>query len=66
TRAAEEVYLGLRTVEGLPLRAGEVRITAPWIGAGWATLHDGVLRLTPTGWLRLDSLAAALTVARSR
>lgn len=65
-RAAEEVYLGLRTVDGLRLRSGEQTLVAPWVAAGWGSLHDGLLRLTPTGWLRLDSLAAALTAARSR
>ncbi len=65
-RAAEAVYLGLRTVDGLRLRSGEEALTASWVSAGWATLVEGVLRLTPIGWLRLDSLAAALTVARSR
>jgi oxygen-independent coproporphyrinogen-3 oxidase len=65
-RTAEAVYLGLRTIDGLPLRPGEASLVAPWIAAGWGALDAGVLRLTPTGWLRLDSLAAALTVARSR
>jgi len=65
-RAAEEVYLGLRTVEGLRLRPGEESVVAPCTAAGWAARENGVLRLTPTGWLRLDSLAATLTVARSR
>ncbi|HEY0970525.1 MAG TPA: radical SAM family heme chaperone HemW [Gemmatimonadales bacterium] len=65
-RVAEEVYLGLRTVDGLPLRPGEDAVVASWVAAGWATLADGMLRLTPIGWLRLDSLATALTVTRSR
>src|SRR5205085_8457879 len=55
-RAAEAVYLGLRTVDGLELEPGERERVDRWIGAGWATLTDARLRLTPTGWLRLDAL----------
>jgi oxygen-independent coproporphyrinogen-3 oxidase len=66
-RAAEAVYLGLRSDAGLLLEAGEPALVAPWIAAGWTTLAaDGRLRCTPTGWLRLDSLAASLTHHRSR
>lgn len=65
-RVAERVYLGLRGDGGLDLEAGEQDVVAPWIAAGWGTLSDGRFRLTPLGWLRLDSLAAALTDTRSR
>jgi oxygen-independent coproporphyrinogen III oxidase len=66
-RTAEEVYLGLRTSAGLALHPGERVSTEQWSSAGWANLgEDGVLRLTPTGWLRLDSIASALTMLRSR
>ena len=66
-RAAEAVYLGLRSHDGLRLLDDEHRVVAPWIDAGWAELGtDGRLRCTPTGWLRLDALAAALTHHRSR
>jgi oxygen-independent coproporphyrinogen III oxidase len=64
--AAEEVYLGLRTVDGLKLRPEEVARVERWISQGWAILDGDVLRLTPDGWLRLDSLAADLTHSRSR
>ncbi len=65
-REAEQVYLGLRTSEGLLLRDGERALVQPWEGAGWVSLSaDGVLRCTATGWLRLDALAAALTMHRS-
>jgi oxygen-independent coproporphyrinogen III oxidase len=64
-RVAEGVYLGLRTSAGLELQAAERPVVAPWLAAGWGRLEDGRLRLTPTGWLRLDSLAAALTAHRS-
>jgi len=66
-REAEEVYLGLRSDRGLALRPEEHAIADRWIAAGWATLApDGTLRCTGDGWLRLDSLAAALTASRSR
>jgi oxygen-independent coproporphyrinogen-3 oxidase len=66
-RIAEEVYLGLRSDHGLATATGERRLVQPWIDAGWVTLDQGdVLRCTAHGWLRLDSLAAALTHHRSR
>jgi oxygen-independent coproporphyrinogen-3 oxidase len=69
-RAAEEVYLGLRTRQGLEIADEERPRVQTWEGARWA-LVDGSLatprvRLTPTGWLRLDSLAADLASQRSR
>lgn len=66
-REIERVYLALRTSRGLELDEDQARRAAPWIDEGWATLGTGqVLRLTPSGWLRLDSLAGDLTSARSR
>lgn len=62
---AEEVYLGLRTTAGLRLAEGELEQVTRWVDAGWGTVSSGVLRLTATGWLRLDSLAADLTARRS-
>lgn len=64
-RIAEAVYLGLRTVEGLEITGIERAHVAPWIAAGWARLDGSRLILTPLGWLRLDSLAADLTLLRS-
>jgi oxygen-independent coproporphyrinogen-3 oxidase len=63
---SEDVYLGLRTVDGVQLRPTESDAVRPWIEAGWASLNDRTLRLTATGWLRLDALAASLTTLRSR
>ena len=60
-RAAERVYLGLRTSSGLEATASERAEARPWVDAGWASIEGSVLRLTPEGWLRLDALAAALT-----
>ncbi len=65
-RSAEEVYLGLRTRQGLTLGPAEQVHVAPWVAAGWGELVGDRLRLTPPGWLRLDALAADLTVLRSR
>ena len=65
-RLAEEVYLGLRTSDGLRLREEELATASAWERAGWGRVDGGVLRLTPLGWLRLDALAAALTDRRSR
>jgi oxygen-independent coproporphyrinogen III oxidase len=64
-RAAEEVYLGLRTVDGLVVSPAELDRARRWIDAGWATWDGDRLRLTPAGWLRLDALAADLTAVRS-
>lgn len=66
-RLAEAVYLGLRSDAGLPASPGDSRLVGPWIEAGWMTRSgDDRLRCTAEGWLRLDSLAAALTHHRSR
>ena len=65
-RATERTYLALRTDVGLTLSEDQARRVIPWIEAGWASIHDGgVLRLTPEGWLRLDTLAGDLTIVRS-
>jgi oxygen-independent coproporphyrinogen-3 oxidase len=66
-RDAERVYLGLRTSNGLRLTGAELVHVEPWTEAGWGRVEDeNRLVLTPLGWLRLDSLAADLTVVRSR
>jgi len=66
-KSAERAYLGLRTVAGLILSDAEVERASAWIDAGWASLDDRqALRLTALGWLRLDALAADLTLLRSR
>lgn len=65
-RAAEDVYLGLRTSAGLRLTGAELVRARPWVAAGWGAVHGDELVLSPSGWLRLDSLAADLTVLRSR
>jgi oxygen-independent coproporphyrinogen-3 oxidase len=55
----EEIYLGLRTLEGLPADRLPPESVASWTEAGWAVATPGRIRLTAEGWLRLDALAAA-------
>jgi oxygen-independent coproporphyrinogen-3 oxidase len=65
-RVAEQVYLGLRTQSGLAVTPREASRAGAWIDAGWATLAaDRRIVLTALGWLRLDALAADLTLVRS-
>ena len=65
-REAEEVYLGLRTRNGLEIEESDLEHVGRWVDAGWAELENRRLRLTPTGWLRLDSLAADLAARREK
>jgi oxygen-independent coproporphyrinogen III oxidase len=60
-RRAESVYLGLRTTSGYHASAGDLQIANDWVRPGWANIENETVRLTPEGWLRLDSLAAGLT-----
>jgi len=64
-RLGEEIYLGLRTTDGLAIRDNEIKTVTPWIEAGWGELSGDRLRLTALGWLRLDSLAATIAAGRS-
>jgi len=63
---SELAYIGLRTTDGLVLTEELRAHTARWIDAGWATIVNDRLKLTPLGWLRLDALAVDLTHAGSR
>lgn len=63
--SAESVYLGLRTAGGLTVRENELKTVTSWTREGWGRLEGDRLVLTPTGWLRLDALAATLTSLRS-
>jgi oxygen-independent coproporphyrinogen-3 oxidase len=60
-RAAEKVYLGLRTSHGYEAGPQDLAVARQWADAGWAVLCSSTIRLTPEGWLRLDSLSAGLT-----
>ena len=62
----EQAYLGLRTSTGVFIDEANAGDFARWRDRGWADTVDGVGRLTPEGWLRLDALVADLTDLRSR
>lgn len=64
-RAAERVYLGLRTDAGLVATYAELALVRPWVAQGWAETRTGTIVLTPLGLLRLDALATFLTHAGS-
>ena len=71
-RRLEELYLGLRTIEGLALWQGAparlLQAVERWVSEGWAEVvvsgehanAQRVARLTPQGWLRLDVLVASV------
>ena len=54
----EQVYLGLRTREGLAAERLRPGTADAWLSSGWASLSGGRVRLSPEGWLRLDAIAA--------
>lgn len=66
-RALERVYLGLRTVAGIPAadlaNPSSSRSFLAATDAGWLTTRAGRVYATPSGWLMLDALAAALTTS---
>ena len=64
--AIEEAYLGLRTSSGLALNPANASDFDRWGERGWAVVSDGIGRLTPEGWLRLDAIIGDLTDVRSR
>jgi putative oxygen-independent coproporphyrinogen III oxidase len=55
----EELYLGLRTRDGVGTAMLPAAIRQEWIAAGWARAACDRLVLTPEGWLRLDALVAS-------
>jgi oxygen-independent coproporphyrinogen-3 oxidase len=62
----EDVYLGLRTSDGLPAERLGAETIASWTAAGWARADpDGSIRLTVEGWLRLDALVASAAATTS-
>lgn len=62
---AEDAYLGLRTMNGLAVTEVDTAMVNEWQKSDWAVLRNDRVTLTAEGWLRLDSLAAALTAIRS-
>jgi oxygen-independent coproporphyrinogen-3 oxidase len=60
-RRSEKVYLGLRTIDGYTATDADLKVATRWKEQGWATIDGRIIRLSPEGWLRLDSLAAGLT-----
>ncbi len=56
--ALEELYLGLRTADGVALERIPPEVGGAWARSGWAVPAGGRLRLTAEGWLRLDALVA--------
>lgn len=56
----ETLYLGLRTLDGLPRALLPAATRRAWQDAGWAIEGKDRLSLTPEGWLRLDALVAAV------
>jgi oxygen-independent coproporphyrinogen-3 oxidase len=63
---AEDVYLSLRTLAGLSVSGPEIARVSAWVDSGWARwAEEKRIVLTPLGWLRLDALAADLTLVRS-
>jgi oxygen-independent coproporphyrinogen-3 oxidase len=63
-RAIERIYLGLRTSNGVDRslwRMPQRLLDRAWREQAWVVEHGERLRLTPSGWLRLDEIVAALT-----
>jgi oxygen-independent coproporphyrinogen III oxidase len=60
--ALEELYLGLRTLEGAKRDLLPFEESAAWERAGWAALSPDRILLTPEGWLRLDGLVRSATL----
>ncbi|MEO7967041.1 MAG: hypothetical protein ABIT38_24340, partial [Gemmatimonadaceae bacterium] len=65
-RELERVYVALRTTQGERVSQSDLAVVEPWVAAGWGTIVESRLFLTPLGWLRLDALVTALTEHRSR
>lgn len=62
----EELYLALRTSDGVQLADRDRQFIAPWQEQGWLYATGERAWASARGWLRLDTLATALTDFRSR
>lgn len=63
----EEIWLGLRTDRGIPVREltpAATRVAETWIANGQAVRDGDNLRLTPEGWLLLDRLVVDMDLAQ--
>jgi oxygen-independent coproporphyrinogen-3 oxidase len=56
----ESLYLGLRTLTGLPVPVVPASRLAAWQNQAWVQVRNGHVVCTPEGWLRLDALAREL------
>jgi oxygen-independent coproporphyrinogen III oxidase len=56
----EELYLGLRTADGLASDRVPAALRRRWEAEGWALPGADRVRLSAEGWLRLDSLVASI------
>ncbi len=59
----ERIWLGLRSERGVrasTLHSEAQGLVEGWASRGWAVLSGDGVRLTPVGWLMLDSLAVEL------
>jgi oxygen-independent coproporphyrinogen III oxidase len=64
TASLEATWLGLRSNEGVPvagLTEGQNLLVRRWHELEWATVGDGRVRLTTSGWLLLDQLSIELS-----
>lgn len=62
----ERLWLGLRTIEGVPLEAlsaERLTVVQEWVRQGWADRDAERVRLTLDGWLLLDRLTVELDAA---
>jgi oxygen-independent coproporphyrinogen-3 oxidase len=58
----EELYLGLRTTDGLASHRVPPDVISRWEKEGWAATAADRVRLSPEGWLRLDALIASIAL----
>lgn len=58
--ALEELYLGLRTSDGIPAERLDGATRKSWVASRWASEAGSRLQLTAEGWLRLDALVASI------
>lgn len=57
----EDLYLGLRTLEGVEGSLVPAPLRSRWIGEAWAREAGSRLVLTVEGWLRLDALVGSVS-----